>query len=356
VSVSSDRSLPLKDLGWSPFFQQQLSLEEAEDFHPARVFAIQRTHMTLMTEAGEVDVNLGGRWFQLDVEDRPTVGDWVLLPSSADSINRLLERKSLLKRMSAGQNSEVQLIAANVDTLFLVTSCNADFNPRRLERYLALAYDAGVEPVVVLTKADLADDPDAYVDEVRKLKADLVVELVNALEGATTHSLRGWCGPGQTVALLGSSGVGKSTLVNTLATTEVQLTQEIREDDAKGRHTTTHRSLHVLPDGGLVLDSPGMRELAIGDVESGVQQMFDDVEALAAQCRFADCGHATEPGCAVRAAIESEELDEDRLASYHKLRREEAYNTETIAERHARNRDWAKMVKHKQSLSHKRRD
>jgi ribosome biogenesis GTPase len=354
--VADDSQLTLRDLGWSPFFQQQLTLAEAEELTPARVFAIQRTHLTLMTDAMEVNVSLGGRWFQLDVEERPTVGDWVLTPPGADNVVRVLERKSLLKRMSAGQNSEVQLIGANVDTLFLVTSCNADFNPRRLERYLALAYNAGVEPVVVLTKADLAEDPDWYVDEVRKVKSDLVVELVNALEGETISSLKGWCGPGQTVALLGSSGVGKSTLVNTLSTAEVAVTQDIREDDGKGRHTTTHRSLHVLPEGGIVLDSPGMRELAIADVESGVQQMFDDVEALAAQCRFADCAHDTEPGCAVRGAIDSGELDEARLASYLKLRREEAYNTESIAERHARNRDWSKSTKRIQELSHKRRD
>jgi ribosome biogenesis GTPase len=353
--VTSRSTLTLRDIGWSPYFQQQLTSEEAESLTPARVFAIQRTHMTLMTETGEVDLNLGGRWYQLDVQERPTVGDWVLISAANDNIVRLLERKSLLKRMSPGQTSEVQLIGANVDTLFLVTSCNADFSPRRLERYLALAYDAGVEPVVVLTKIDLADDPDAYADEVRKVKKDIVVELVNAREGETVESLKGWCGPGQTVALLGSSGVGKSTLVNTLASAEVQVTREIREEDAKGRHTTTHRSLHVLPEGGLLLDSPGMRELAIAEVESGVQQMFEDVEALTANCRFTDCAHKTEPGCAVRVAIGAGELDEDRLASYLKLRREEAHNTETIAERHSRSRDRSKMIKRVQSAPPKRR-
>jgi ribosome biogenesis GTPase len=352
--VANDTPLTLRELGWSPFFQQQLTVEEAESLYPARVFAIQRTHMILMSESGEVRMSLAGRWFQMDAQMRPTVGDWVLITSMADTVVRLLDRKSLLKRLSAGQGSEVQLIGANVDSLFLVTSCNADFNPRRLERYLALAYEAGVEPVVVLTKADLCEDPEAYVKEVRKLKRDLVVELVNALDEKSVAGLEGWCGPGQTVALLGSSGVGKSTLVNTLATAEVQATGQIR-DDAKGRHTTTHRSLHRLPGGGLVLDSPGMRELAVAEVESGVAQMFDDVEALAAQCRFADCGHDTEPGCALRAAIEAGELEDERLVSYLKLRREEAYNRESIAERHARFRERDKVIRRIQDSSPKRR-
>jgi ribosome biogenesis GTPase len=237
-----------------------------------------------------------------------------------------------------------------------VTSCNAEFNPRRIERYLALAYDAGVQPVVVLTKADLAENPDLFVDQVRNVKSDLVVELVNACDVDGLDSLKAWCGSGQTVALLGSSGVGKSTLVNSLSAAQVQLTREIREDDVKGRHTTTHRSLHVLPDGGLVLDSPGMRELAIAEVAGGVAQMFDDVETLAAQCRFSDCNHDTEPGCRVRQAIDAGELAEGRLLSYLKLRREEAHNTESIAERHARFRDRSKMIKRSQEQSPKRGD
>ncbi len=350
----SKTSLTLEDLGWSAFFQQQLTLEQVEAFHAARVFAIQRTHITLMTDSGAVDVNLSGRWYQLEVEDRPTVGDWVLIAPTAQTIVCVLERKSLLKRLSPGQTGEIQLIAANVDTLFLVTSCNAEFSARRLERYLALAYDAGVQPVVVLTKADLAKDPDSFVEEVRKVRTDLVVELVNAREEESVDSLRVWCGPGETVALLGSSGVGKSTLVNTLSAAEVQLTREIRDDDAKGRHTTSHRSLHMLPDGGLVLDSPGMRELAIAEVAGGVRRMFDDVEALAAQCRFSDCKHDTEPGCLVRRAIDSGELDEGRLASYLKLRREEAHNTDSIAERHPRVRDRAKMTRRVQPTPPKR--
>ena len=347
------RTVTLTDLGWSPVFQQQLTLEEMETLTPARVFAVQRSGLKLVFEGGEVDVPLGGRWFQGSPEDRPTVGDWVLLDLPGGAIERLLERKSLLKRMSVSRPGDVQLIAANVDVLFLVSSCNEEFNLSRMERYLALAMEAGVQPVIVLTKADLTDDPDSYRAAAETLGRDLVVELVNALDSDSLGCLQAWCGRGQTVTLLGSSGVGKSTLINSLSGRTVQATGEIREDDAKGRHTTTHRSLHLLPGGGLLLDSPGMRELGITDADVGLSSAFEDVEALAALCRFNDCGHQSEPGCAVREAIAAGRLDERRLESYRKLRREELYNTETVAERHARVREFSRMVRQHQAASHK---
>ncbi|MEZ5558975.1 MAG: ribosome small subunit-dependent GTPase A [Pseudomonadales bacterium] len=346
----------LRALGWSAFFQQQLDPDEAATLVPARVVAVERSGLTLQFDGGEVTVPLGGRWFQLEAEDRPTIGDWVLLNARRDTVERLLGRKSLLKRVAAGRASEVQLLAANVDTVFLVTSCNEDFNPSRLERYLALALDSGVQPVVVLTKRDLTTVPEDFVAAVRRLSRDVPVELVDARDPVSLAGVRAWCGEGQTVALLGSSGVGKSTLVNSLSGDSVQLTQDIREDDAKGRHTTTSRSLHRLPDGGLIVDSPGMRELALGDVEEGVRALFEDIDALAARCRFRDCAHQGEPGCAVRAAIEAGELDERRLDSYRKLQREEAYNSESIAERHARVRAFSRMVKQHQKTSQKNSD
>jgi len=346
-------SVSLADLGWSPVFQQQLTLEELETLTPARVFEVQRSGLKLVFEGGEMDAPLGGRWFQGSPEDRPTVGDWVLVDRVSGAIERLLERKSLLKRMSVSRPGDVQLIAANVDVLFLVSSCNDEFNLSRMERYLALALEAGVQPVIVLTKADLAEDPDGFRAAAEALGRDLVVELVNALDPDSLAGLRAWCRRGQTVTLLGSSGVGKSTLINSLAGRDIQITGGIREDDAKGRHTTTHRSLHLLPDGGLLLDSPGMRELGIADADSGLSSAFEDVEALAAQCRFNDCGHESEPGCAVQAAIAAGQLDERRLESYRKLRREELYNSETVAERHARVRQFSRMVKQHQAASHK---
>jgi ribosome biogenesis GTPase len=349
---------PLDVLGWAPFLQQQLTLEELEDAEhnvPARVFAVQRTGLLLQFESADVEIPLGGRWFELPVEERPTVGDWVLLNPAQPAIVRLLERKSLLKRMGAG-GTELQLIAANVDTMFLVSSCNDEFNLSRMERYLSLALEAGVQPVIVLTKADLADSPEEFRDAAMTLRRDLIVEVVNALESETLAGLKAWMTRGQTVALLGSSGVGKSTLINSLIGQQVQLTRDIREDDARGRHTTSSRSLHLIPGGGLVVDSPGMRELGIADAQAGVASMFDDIEILARECRFADCGHDTEPGCRVRESIAEGDLDGRRLDSYRKLKREELYNTETIADRHTRTRQWSKGVRNVLKSSHKRRD
>lgn len=341
-------SYSLADLGWSHFFAQQLTLEECEDpqaLQPARVFGVERSGLELRGADGSVQVPMAGRWFQLPVEERPTVGDWVLLDQAGGQIVRLLERRSLLKRMSVNNVGDLQLIAANVDVMFLVSSCNEEFNPSRMERYLSLAYDSGVIPVVVLTKVDLTEDAESYRQQTLELRRDLVVELVNSLEADSLGSLRAWIEPGATISLLGSSGVGKSTLINSLMGDSVQATGGIREEDGKGRHTTTNRSLHVLPEGGLLLDSPGMRELGIADAQAGVASMFDDVEELASSCKFADCQHESEPGCRVQQAIADGRLDEDRLERYLKLKREELYNSETVAERHVRVRSLAKVYR-----------
>ena len=349
-----ENSLPLPELGWGHFFQQQLSLEEWETTTPVRVFALNRHLVDGVGECGRQKFALPHAWLRYPVEELPTVGDWLLIDGDGQLL-RLLQRTSLFKRMASGHEVRVQLMAANVDTLFIVTSCNVDFNLSRLERYLAMALDAGVEPVVVLTKVDLIEDVEAFRDQARLLRPDLAVEAVNSKDESVIEILRPWCRTGQTVALVGSSGVGKSTLVNTLCTSLVQETGATREGDAKGRHTTTSRSLHLLPGGGLLLDSPGLRELQLSDCEAGVATLFEEIEAVARNCRFNDCRHLGEAGCAVAAAAERDELDPRRLTNYLKLIAEQERANETLVEKRRKDKSFGKMYKRVQAQKKRER-
>jgi len=328
----------LAQLGWRPFFQQQLRLEQW-DYPVARVIAQHRNRLDLLGEAGERSLDLH--------PDMPeiTVGDWLVL-SPEGKFEKLLERQSLFRRKAAGSKVGEQLIAANVDTLFVVTSLNDDFNLNRIERYLSLANEAGAAaPVIILSKADLCDDPELFCRQVQALDSLLLVVTINCLDADEIHKLSPWCKTGDTVALMGSSGVGKSTLVNTLLGKAVQFTGAIREDDSKGRHVTTGRSLHRIPGGGLLLDTPGMRELQLADCDAGVNTTFADITSLAERCRFGNCQHDSEPGCAVQKAIDRGELEARRLSSYQKLMREQAFNSATLAEKRARDKSFGKMIK-----------
>ncbi len=330
--------ISLAGMGWQPFFQQQLSLEEWSSVTPARVVEQHKSKLELVCEAGRISLPVTGSTPNL------TVGDWVLLESDGRLL-RVMERQSCFRRKAAGRQVAEQLLAANVDTAFIVCSLNDDFNLNRIERYLSLVNDAGAEPVVVLTKKDLCDQAEALRDQVQQLDKTLCVEMVNSNDPGSVERLLPWCNPGKTLVMLGSSGAGKSTLTNALLGEEKQATGEIREDDEKGRHTTTHRSLLHMPCGAMIIDTPGMRELQLSDCEAGVALTFADIEELAAGCRFSDCRHASEPSCAVQEALAKGELDLRRFDNYKKLLREQAFNAANIAERRAENKSIGKFHK-----------
>lgn len=338
-------SISLREYGLVPLFAQQLSADEIDQGRVARVIEVQRSLLTLFDGSEERSIPLSSSWRNATPEDRPTVGDWVVLDHSSQKIERILERKSVFRRIAAGDKTEFQLVAANIDILFVTTSCNEEFKESRLERYLAQAVEAGVIPVVVFTKIDLAENSDAYVQRVRKIHPDVPVELVNALDKRTLAGVNAWIERGSTIALVGSSGVGKSTLLNSLAGKTIASTKTIREDDKKGRHTTTHRALFRLPNGGLVIDVPGIRELKIAEIDEALATVFNDIEAMSSNCRFMDCRHESEPDCAVRAALENGKLDERRLRNYQKLLSENKRNSASLAERRSQDRAFAKHIK-----------
>ncbi|MEO1039502.1 MAG: ribosome small subunit-dependent GTPase A [Pseudomonadota bacterium] len=333
---SDHHTTPLERLGWQPFFAKQASVEELAETPPARIVEVHRNAVHVTGE--NVDETIP------PLPDA-TIGDWVLINRTRPQSSRVLERKSLVKRRAPGTDRQVQLIAANIDAALIVSSCNQDFNIARLERYIALAFEAGIKPMIVLTKADLVTDTEDFVDRARTISDLVPVVALDARGDEPNEKLKDWCRPGQTIVLLGSSGVGKSTLANALLGVDLIDTQGIREDDAKGRHTTTRRQLHLVPGGCIVLDTPGMRELQLTDAASGIDDVFSDIRDLSAGCRFKDCQHQSEPDCSVRQAIESGEVDERRLARWRKLNAEEAFNSASLAERRKEDKAFGKMVR-----------
>jgi ribosome biogenesis GTPase len=326
--VPAALSPALEACGWDAARASEFAALTGAGLWPARVIAQHRGMWIVVGAKRESGATPTGR-FRHDAEEgeMPVVGDWVACvysPHDGEArIDATLRRRSAVRRRAAGGRPGAQIVGANVDTLFVATSLNGDLNPRRLERYVAMGRESGTEPVVLLTKSDLCGDAAAAAS---RLEADLRVPVVaiSSLSGAGLDAVARWFVPRRTLALVGSSGVGKSTLLNRLAGEELMVTREIREDDARGRHTTTHRELFLLAGGALVLDTPGMREIGVWDAEAGVDETFADILELAAGCRFADCSHKFEPGCSVRAAVAAGRLDAGRLKSYKRLAHETA--------------------------------
>ena len=314
----------LEDFGWDAWFEERFAPFAALGLRPARVAVEHRSKYELYTEQGPTLAVLAGklRYTAGERAELPAVGDWVAAaprPEGEATIHGVLPRRSSFVRGAASQHDVAQVAAANIDIVFVVTSCNAEFNPRRIERYLAVSHQSGATPVVVLNKADLADAAAVFLSQARAVAAGAPVVVTSATTGAGVGQLRDYLTGHRTGALLGSSGVGKSTIINRLLGEERFGTAAISEYDDKGRHTTTRRELVVLPGGGLLIDTPGMRELYVYEGDSGLLAAFADVQALAAECTFADCRHGPEPGCAVIGAVREGSLPVERLESYRKL-------------------------------------
>lgn len=353
----------LENLGWDPFFQKHFQALKISDSVPARVISESKGSFQVYSQYGELTARISGKMRYRTGEEKryPAVGDWVvvkpLINEQKGIIHAVLPRKSKFSRKVAGERTEEQIISANIDTVFIVSGLDGgrNFNLRRIERYLTLAWSSGATPIIVLNKVDLCPDDDFYIRSVENIAPGIAIHPVSAKEQIGLDALRNYLVKGNTVAFLGSSGVGKSALINALLGIEKQETGEVRTDDRMGRHTTTKRELILLPGGGIVIDTPGMREIQLWAGEEDLQGAFHDIEMLAKKCRFSDCSHNVELGCAVRAAVDQGELDPARLESYRKLQNELNYlaSREEYSTRLYEKLKWKKVAKWSKEINNR---
>jgi ribosome biogenesis GTPase len=352
--------MKLEELGWNEFFSEYFRGCAGENIFPARVIAADRDLWHVDSERGELSVGITGKLcHQAEApEDFPAAGDWVVMESasekSAPVISGVFPRRTCFSRKASGDRKrktdgvfKQQVIAANMDWVFIVSGLDRDFNPRRIERYLTLIYESGADPVLVLNKSDICADPYVMSIEAEAAAPGVPVHLVSAVKGKGLHELEPYLGPGKTAVLVGSSGAGKSTLINALLGEQRQKVKPVSTKLGKGRHTTTRRELVFVPCGGMIMDNPGLRELQLAAGDSALSGAFDDIDRLSKNCRFADCSHEHEPGCTVLAALESGTLERDRYESYLKLKRELWYQKESRGKsaRQIEKAKWERILK-----------
>lgn len=352
----------LKKLGFTQDLEQYLTENELNEFVIGRIISEQKERYKVITESGMISAEITGnlRFTATSREDFPAAGDWVAMTVYEDNfaiIHRILPRKSIIARKAVGKPGEKQIIAVNVDSAFLVQAVDQDFNVNRLERYITICYDSGIDPVIVLTKIDLITKTELenIIKQISGRHAEIPVIAVNNLTGEGIEAIKNKIIPGKTYCLLGSSGVGKSTLINNLVGNEKMTTGAISNSTGKGKHVTTYRELVVLENGGILIDNPGMREVGIADADVGIQQTFDAIHLLSEQCKFSDCSHTGESGCAVKNAVENGELNQDYYHNYLRILKEKEFFEASAAERKRKEKGLSKIIKHYKKIRKNKR-